>query len=54
MGLAEIRTRYRQLAAENHPDALIGRGLPPEAATLAHDRMAAINRAWEQILLERG
>ena len=54
MGLAEIRTRYRQLAAENHPDALIGRGLPPEALTLAHDRMAAINRAWEQILLERG
>ncbi|MCB1490167.1 MAG: molecular chaperone DjiA [Bauldia sp.] len=54
MDLAVIRTRYRQLAAENHPDALIGRGLPPEAATLAHDRMAAINRAWEQILLERG
>ncbi len=59
MDLAEIRTRYRRLAGESHPDALLGRGLPLEAAALAHDRMAAINRAWEQIqagarLISRG
>jgi DnaJ like chaperone protein len=54
MDLAEIRTRYRQLASENHPDALMSRGLPPEAMTLAHDRMSAINKAWERISLERG
>ena len=46
-------TRYRALAGENHPDALLGRGMPPEAAALAHDRMAAINRAFDQISLER-
>jgi DnaJ like chaperone protein len=52
--LAEIRTRYRALAAENHPDRLIGRGLPAEAAALAHERMARINLAWQRIRLERG
>lgn len=54
MTLAEIRMRYRSLASENHPDVLHGRGLPPAAAALAHDRMAAINRAFDQISLERG
>ena len=51
--LAEIRSRYRALAAENHPDRLIARGLPPEAAAIAHERMAAINLAWQRIQLER-
>jgi DnaJ like chaperone protein len=52
--LDEIAIRYRALAADNHPDRLLGRGLPPEAAALAHDRMAAINLAWQQIKLQRG
>jgi DnaJ like chaperone protein len=51
--LAEIRSRYRALAAENHPDRLIARGFPPEAALIAHERMAAINLAWRRIQLER-
>jgi DnaJ like chaperone protein len=51
--LVEIRSRYRALAAENHPDRLIARGLPPEAAGIAHERMAAINLAWQRIQLER-
>jgi DnaJ like chaperone protein len=52
--LAEIRARYRALAAENHPDRLLARGLPAEAAAIAHERMAAINIAWQRIQLERG
>lgn len=52
--LAEIRTRYRALAAENHPDRLMARGIPPEAAAIAHERMAAINFAWQRIQIERG
>lgn len=52
--LVEISKRYRALAAENHPDRLLARGVPPEAESLAHDRMAAINRAWDRIKLERG
>ena len=45
-----IRARYR----ENHPDKLIARGIPPEAAAIAHERMAAINRAWERIERQHG
>ena len=54
LSIAEIRVRYRALAAENHPDRLIARGMPPEAAAIAHQRMAAINLAWQRIQLERG
>ncbi|MCP4382861.1 MAG: molecular chaperone DjiA [Hyphomicrobiales bacterium] len=52
--LEELGRHYRLLAAENHPDRLLARGLPPEAEALAHERMAAINRAWDRIKLERG
>lgn len=54
LGLQQVRARYRKLAAENHPDRLMARGVPPEAAAIAHERMAAINRAWERIERERG
>jgi DnaJ like chaperone protein len=53
-GLDLIRAQYRRLAAENHPDKLIARGVPPEAAAIAHERMAAINRAWERIERQHG
>jgi DnaJ like chaperone protein len=51
--LGEVRARYRALAAENHPDRLLARGIPAEAAAIAHERMAAINLAWRRIQLER-
>lgn len=54
LALTEIAMRYRTLAADHHPDRVVARGMPPEAAQLAHDRMAAINRAWDRIKLERG
>lgn len=47
--LAAIRTRWRTLVRENHPDRMIARGLPPESVTLANARLAAINAAWEEI-----
>jgi DnaJ like chaperone protein len=53
LSLAAIRRHYLQLVAENHPDRLIARGLPQEALSLANDRMAAINRAWERVERER-
>ncbi|MGR3759809.1 TerB family tellurite resistance protein [Roseobacteraceae bacterium NS-SX3] len=46
---AEIRKRWRRLVRDNHPDAMIARGVPEEAVRLAEKRMADINRAWEQI-----
>lgn len=45
----EIRKRYRQLAAENHPDRMVARGLPKEFVEIANRRMAAINDAFAMI-----
>lgn len=49
--LAEVKRHYRKLGAENHPDRLIGRGLPQEFIAIATTRLAAINAAYE--LIER-
>jgi DnaJ like chaperone protein len=49
MSLADIRAHWRKLVRENHPDALVARGLPEEAAQIAQKRMADINRAWEDV-----
>ena len=46
---SEGRKRYRQLVADNHPDRLIGRGLPQEFIKIATARLAAINAAYETI-----
>lgn len=48
-----IRARYRDLMRENHPDALIARGVPPNLVKIAENRTAAINAAYEKILAER-
>lgn len=45
----EIRTRYRRLVAENHPDRLIARGVPEEFVKIANSRLAVINGAFERI-----
>jgi DnaJ like chaperone protein len=50
----EIRRTYRRLVRENHPDSLIARGVPEEFVKLATDKLAAINTAYERILVERG
>ena len=46
---ARLRRRYLQLVAENHPDRLVGHGVPEEFLRIASDRLAAINAAWEKI-----
>ncbi|HJW80538.1 MAG TPA: DnaJ family molecular chaperone [Beijerinckiaceae bacterium] len=50
----ELKRRYRELAAENHPDRAIARGLPPEAVAIATGRLAAINAAFDRVAAERG
>jgi DnaJ like chaperone protein len=47
--LDAVRAAWRQAVRDNHPDRLVSRGLPEEAIKLAEGRMAAINRAWEEI-----
>jgi len=49
----EIRRTYRLLVKENHPDSLIGRGVPPEFVRLATDKLTVINAAYETIRKER-
>ena len=47
--LQEARAAWRQLVKDNHPDALVARGLPQEAVRMAEKRMIDINRAWETL-----
>jgi len=45
----DVRKAYRQLVIGNHPDRLIGRGMPEEFVAIATRRLAAINDAFERI-----
>ncbi len=47
--LDAARAQFRRLVRDTHPDAMIARGVPPEAVKLAERRMADINRAWDAI-----
>ncbi|MFK8033342.1 MAG: TerB family tellurite resistance protein [Hyphomicrobiales bacterium] len=49
LSLDEIKKCYRKKVSEFHPDRMIARGVPPEFISIANDRMAAINTAWEHI-----
>jgi curved DNA-binding protein CbpA len=49
--LATIKAAWRRLARENHPDLI---GHDAAAARSATRRMAEINRAYEQLRLDRG
>jgi len=51
---AEIKTAYRRLLQENHPDRLIAQGLPEEFIEVANRKMAEINAAYDRIKKERG
>jgi DnaJ like chaperone protein len=53
MSDAAQKALYRRRVADNHPDHLIARGMPPEAIRIANARLAAINTAWERIARER-
>jgi len=51
---AEVRQQYRKLVGDNHPDKLMGRGVPPEFVEIATRKLAAINAAYDTIAKERG
>lgn len=46
---ADARRAYLALVRDNHPDAMAARGVPEEFHAIAHERVAAINAAWDQI-----
>lgn len=51
---AEVRRAWRELVRENHPDRLIAQGMPEEFVSIANDKLAAINAAWDRIAAQRG
>lgn len=51
---ATVKTAWRRLAKEHHPDRLIALGMPREFIKVAEDRLAAVNAAYERIAASRG
>jgi DnaJ like chaperone protein len=49
-----LRSRFKQLVRENHPDLAMARGVPPEFVDLATRKLASINVAYDKIAMERG
>ena len=49
MGNDELKSHYRKLVVENHPDKLMARGVPKEFIVIATEKIAAINEAYAQI-----
>ncbi len=50
----DVKRAYRKLVRENHPDAMIARGVPEEFVRLANTKLATINGAYDKIARERG
>jgi DnaJ like chaperone protein len=50
----ELRTTWKRLMRENHPDSLASRGVPADFIVRASDKVAKINAAWDRIKRERG
>ena len=50
----EIKSVYRKLIRENHPDTLMSQGVPEEFIDLATEKMAIINSAYDEIAKQRG
>lgn len=50
----EIKSAYRRLIKEHHPDLLASQGLPPEFIEVANEKLSVINVAFDRIEKERG
>ena len=49
----DLRKAYRRLVREHHPDTLIARGVPKELVSIANEKLATINVAYEKIMSQR-
>ncbi len=51
---AEVKQAYKKLVMEYHPDKLMAKGVPEDFITIANEKMAQINEAYDRICKERG
>lgn len=51
---ADIKTAYRRLMNQHHPDKLVAKGLPEEMIALATEKTQEIKAAYETIKAARG
>jgi DnaJ like chaperone protein len=49
-----IKSRYRKLVMEFHPDKIVSKGLPEEFTKFAQDKFREIQNAYDHIRKERG
>jgi len=49
-----LKSAYRTLVRENHPDRLVAEGMPEEFIDIANKKLAAINVAYDAVAAERG
>ena len=49
-----IKTQYRKLVRDYHPDTIASKGLPEEFVTFANDKFREIQEAYEMVKKERG
>lgn len=50
----DIRSAWRKLVREHHPDTLIAQGMPEDFVELATEKVATINAAYDRICKQRG
>ena len=50
----EIKSAFRRLASQHHPDKLVSKGLPQSMLDLAREKAREINIAYDVIKEARG
>ncbi len=50
----QIKSSYRKLVREFHPDTVTAKGLPEEFTAFAHEKFREVQRAYEAVKKERG
>jgi DnaJ like chaperone protein len=50
----EVKTAYRRLMNQHHPDKLVARGLPPSMVSVAEQKTHEVRAAYERIKTLRG
>jgi DnaJ like chaperone protein len=51
---AEVKTAYRRLMNQHHPDKLVAKGLPEEMVALATEKTQEIKAAYDTVKAARG